>query len=595
LKKIRSKVGYTNQNPEQRRPRKFLKAVLCLAAIAACAFFLHVYSEANSYHLSSAATKLLSKTAVDNGQVNFKNGILSYNQADQSKGGKAKLTVAGPTNSTSQQPYRVTLASKAGQGITFTGSSNDLPFKLIPLTPTGNGRYLNGRMVYPSDGATNVYTLRRNGVKEDIIMNEAPGKNFSFSWKLELGGRLTAKLLPSGGVGIYSANPIIYDSNLQVGDAKTQALIDKAKQNGQKDTLIYMIPAPYIKDAKAKLNARDVKFALSGDKLTLTAQNLTAPDKHYPLSIDPTIVTTTTADFATGYSDGNIDYSTADEINRGTIGTGLVGTWNFTSASTNDGATFNTGFTQARYGHSSVAYNGYLYVIGGISSTSFNDCTVALYCNGVQYAPINSNGTIGAWHYTHANTDDSTTFVAGFTQPRYGHTSVVYNGYLYVIGGLSGTSANDCTATSNYCNGVQYAPINSNGTVGTWSYTTSFTAARQHHSSVAYNDYLYVIGGIGNTSQDCSPTCNGTQYAAINANGTIGTWHYTDTSVDRGAGATFSAGFTWPRYGHTSVAYNGYLYVIGGFSSNGNDCPSSYCNGVQFALINANGTIGSSL
>ena len=73
-----------------------------------------------------------------------------------------------------------------------------------------------------------------------------------------------------------------------------------------------------------------------------------------------------------------------------------------------------------------------------------------------------------------------------FTTARTGHTSVVYNGYLYVLGGSSiVTNLND----------VQYASINANGTVGTWSTTTTFTTDRASHTSVGYNGYIYIIGG----------------------------------------------------------------------------------------------------
>ncbi len=188
---------------------------------------------------------------------------------------------------------------------------------------------------------------------------------------------------------------------------------------------------------------------------------------------------------------------------------------------------------------------------------SANDCA-SNACNGVQFAPINSNGTIGAWHYTHASTDDNTTFVAGFTQPRYGHTTVAYNGYLYVMGGISGSSANDCTATSNYCNGVQFAPINSNGTIGAWHYThagtddgttfsTGFASARFGHTTVAYNGYLYVLGGLGSTSaNDCASGflyCNGVQFTSMNSPEQAGTY---EKVIDLGSSAAI-----------TNIAFNG--------------------------------------
>jgi N-acetylneuraminic acid mutarotase len=207
---------------------------------------------------------------------------------------------------------------------------------------------------------------------------------------------------------------------------------------------------------------------------------------------------------------------------------GTVGAW-----------TATTSFTTARYGHTSVAYNGYLYVIGGYSPS---------YLSNVQYAPINANGTVGTW-----------TATTGFTTGRFGHTSVAYNGYLYVIGGYSGSSLND----------VQYAPINANGTIGTWTTTTGFPTARRFHTSVAYNGHLYVIGGlISSSPYDLFDI----QHAPINADGTIGTW-------------TATTSFPIARDSHTSVAYNGYLYILGGYGG-------SSLNDVQVASINANGTIG---
>jgi hypothetical protein len=70
---------------------------------------------------------------------------------------------------------------------------------------------------------------------------------------------------------------------------------------------------------------------------------------------------------------------------------------------------------------------------------------------------------------------------------RASHTSVVYNGYLYVIGGS--------TYSNFYSTEVYYAPLNPNGTLGSWSSTTSLPSGRRFHTSVVYNGYLYVIGG----------------------------------------------------------------------------------------------------
>ena len=107
----------------------------------------------------------------------------------------------------------------------------------------------------------------------------------------------------------------------------------------------------------------------------------------------------------------------------------------------------------------SVTYNGYVYVMGGISSSGSS--------TSVYYDTLNSNGTIGSWNTTTA-------------LPNYATyaTSVTYNGYVYVMGGQ-----NPSSATAN----TYYAPINSNGTLGAWSSTTALPVANMYATSVTYN------------------------------------------------------------------------------------------------------------
>ena len=96
--------------------------------------------------------------------------------------------------------------------------------------------------------------------------------------------------------------------------------------------------------------------------------------------------------------------------------------------------TATTSLPAATEAASSVVYNGYVYEIGGNTTSAINT---------VDYAPITA--TIPS--------------VPGQQPTTYLHTdlasSVVYNGYVYEIGGHS-----------NYypVSTVYYAPINSNGT-----------------------------------------------------------------------------------------------------------------------------------
>ena len=482
------------------------------------------------------------------------------------------------SGSKSPVPYNAALGRNLADGFEVTAAGSQYQVKLIPITLSRGIGVRNGnRITYTAgEGIHVVYTFKSNGVKEDIIFDE-PGKEpVELGFRLEIDPMLEARIDSRGNVLMYGPNTIL-SGFIQTGDEKSAGLILNARRQAPKDNLLYIIPAPVVIDGAGHTYKNMAHFSLKKSVLTIHAKGLAHLPA--PVTIDPSIVVTTSADFLTGNNEGMISFD-VDAINRAVPSGGSISNWTSTS-----------GFPTPRLGHTSVAYNGYLYVIGGSSNGP-------VYRNDVQYAPINADGTIGSW-----------TATTSFNTVRSGHTSVAYNGYLYVLGGS--------TATSRF-NDVQYAPINADGTIGSWTATTSFTTARSGHTSVAYNGYLYVIGGWN------SIFFNDVQYAPINADGTIGSWNFTSSfSIERYGHAsvayngylyliggywgglqndvqyapinadgtigswTATSSFSTARYGHTSVAYNGYLYVLGGFIS------GSYLTHVQYAPINANGTIGS--
>ncbi len=83
-------------------------------------------------------------------------------------------------------------------------------------------------------------------------------------------------------------------------------------------------------------------------------------------------------------------------------------------------------------------------------------------------------------------------------QSIWDHGSAIWNGYLYVAGGHSGCSADrtDC----GFTNKIYYTKINKdNNSIGTFSQTTLpayFSGGLRGHSLLAYNGYLYILGGI---------------------------------------------------------------------------------------------------
>jgi hypothetical protein len=172
--------------------------------------------------------------------------------------------------------------------------------------------------------------------------------------------------------------------------------------------------------------------------------------------------------------------------------------------------------------------------------------------NTVYYAPINANGSVGAW------VNDT---ASPLLQHYFGATSVVYNGYIYEMGGLGTASTGDCNS-SGYCNGVYYAPINANGSVGTWVNDTASPLPQSVYfaTSVFYNGYVYYMGGLG-TSNPVSTV----YYASMNSNGSVSAW-VTDTASP--LPQTLS--------GSTSVTYNGYVYELDGSNGTSNQSTVYY-------------------
>ncbi len=557
--------------------------------------------------LDSVNSKLASKITYDPSKQIYQFNKDAANQTDQS-GPHQRL--GGEDGSSGL--YGVDFSVDPSKGITIHDAESKIDMSFVPQFKTEDGKLKDGRLVYPLKDANGqmVYSLTGVGPKEDLVLKSSSKDTQTFNYLLNLPNSLEARMLPGGAVGIYSADPALF-GNISYGSDKDQQKVEAARQNGQKTHLTFIIPAPIIKQAGGKESTAKAKFELNKNTLSVKATGLKKAT--YPLSIDPSFVVNSAASWALGNNESGTDFDTSNNlIKRGAVTGGTVGSW------TTDGDSFTT----ARHTHTTVAYNGYIYVIGGCSAGSDGNCNT--FQNDVQYAAINSDGSIGSFSSTTA-----------FTTARYFHTSVVYNGYLYVIGGCS---AGNACASSGLQNDVQYAKINSNGTVGTWNTTSTFTTARFGHTSVAYNGYLYILGGCNAVSGgNCTSagSLNDVQYAAIKGDGTVGSWSAT-TSFTTGRYAHGSVAYNghlyvlagcsgsgcnvesdvqhastnsdgtlsaWTtdtknlnnsRWGFTTYVSNGYMYVAGGCtSSSPNNCGNSNkVADVQYAPINSDGSVG---
>ena len=215
-----------------------------------------------------------------------------------------------------------------------------------------------------------------------------------------------------------------------------------------------------------------------------------------------------------------------------------------------------TSITTKRFRHVGVIANGFLYVVGGCSNLNgLSNCnSLAEILKSYDYAQIynGGGGVIGA--------------EAGPTTlptARTGNMGASANGYVYSIGGATSVTTPTASAT------VYYSKTNGDGSLGTWTATSSLNTARYYGTVTVYDGYVYALGGRSSSS-----ILNTGEFAKINGDGTLGSWTQFTMSDARQAAASF--------------AVNGYLYIAGG-TTNG----TTGLNTTKYAAIDSSGTPGS--
>ena len=168
----------------------------------------------------------------------------------------------------------------------------------------------------------------------------------------------------------------------------------------------------------------------------------------------------------------------------------------------------------------------------------------------IQSAPINSDGTLGAWV-----TDGILTAVnSGY---NYGKAVVTNNRVYLIAGDKDGNGGSVLTA-----------PINSDGSLGSWSESASLPIAMAASYVAIIKDKIYVLGGsVSGTAT------NKVYYTTINTDGTIGSW---------------VAGTNLPiiAVGGDVFVTKNMIYLIQGMSSSSTD------RVLLRAPINLDGTLG---
>jgi len=202
-----------------------------------------------------------------------------------------------------------------------------------------------------------------------------------------------------------------------------------------------------------------------------------------------------------------------------------------------------------------VAANGWVYAIGGTGSYRSGPPVYA----SIERAQINPDGSLGSWQYT-----------TSLNKERCDLAAIASNGWIYALGG---TYRDPMNGYWYVLNSVERANINGDGSLSSWSYTSSMNELRYWPGVIVYNNWIYVLGGY-NAPGGVPTNLASIERVSINPDGSLNAWQPLAQSLPQGMHA-FSA-----------LENNGWLYIIGGRNNN-----TSFSS-VYRAPINADGTFG---
>lgn len=511
-----------------------------------------------AYSLSEASSLLpaSSQSMADKLRHDPKQGVYSFNAG-------YNPLAAQQGRDSSGGPHITALAHEdPAKGIEVTDPQNQLSISLKPKFGLLGGKKQSNRIVYPlADGSGwLVYTMQAAQAKEDIILRHAGGNTMRLKYELGVGDQFEARLLKSGAIAIYGSD--FLSGNISTGSAKDAQLLQKARQRAAKNKLMFIIPAPVIKEFNTTRSDVSARYELKGSELTLKVAGL--KKANYPLTIDPSVYVTSAQQFMQGNNESNIDFDTSNDLIQKSKLTGArIPSW-----------TSDLALNASRWSAGYAVGGGYAYVVGGRSGgTATNTVYWAQFNpsdNTMRTPPNPGTGSNGC-----NSSSWCTNSAYNLPASRSGLSVVVYNGYIYAIGGTDSS----CAGTNNVCDTVYYSKIGANGEPIGWNTTSTLVSSgagngRRFAGAAVYNNKIYVVGGQSDN------TLNGetsVEAASVNPSGTLGTWSTTGMTAIPTAG----------RWGMTVLQNNGYLYLVGGSST------TTTAATVQYIKIKTDGTLDS--
>lgn len=508
--------------------------------------------QSNVYAMGSAESLLGDNSDAIAQKLKFdtKQGTYEYNSNYSPQSDPNALSSNG-----SVPQITASLAQDAKKGVTVNDPVNQLGLTMTPKFDVWPGRQSTSRVVYPLYGGDGwlVYSLHNVGVKEDVLLKRAPGDSTDYSYNLNLGDSYVAKLLPNGSIGVYGNTTL--SGNVATGTANDAKLLDKARKNAPKNSLLFVIPTPTITGPGKAVSTAKAKYSLDGSTLTVHATGL--KKAAYPLTIDPSIYIETAEKFMQGNNETNIDFDVADTlIQKGKTTGARFNTWNST-----------TNLNSSLWQQGIAVAGGYVYQVGG---QSFNGRIFSTAGTDTYTVPSTATTvTVKVWGGGGGGADCTGTCQAGAGGGGgYAQADLTVSGgqVLTVVVGSGGATA---TATTGGGGGGGYSAVKSSG-------GTFLVQAGGGGGGGGGNQ---VNGGAGGAGGGALGAAGGTVGAAPFLNG---------NSAGSGTGGTASAGGTAGAAGT-----NGTAGAVGVANAGGNGGGSgTNCNTSVAGLSGGSGGTG---
>ena len=187
----------------------------------------------------------------------------------------------------------------------------------------------------------------------------------------------------------------------------------------------------------------------------------------------------------------------ADTVQKATRGvhraqvaqSGALGAWSAMTALPHARAYHATVGATAYTAALDTTVGAYVYVIGGKDSTGATT-------NTVFYARVGLDGQVAAWQSAPA-----------LPAALHSAGAAVFRGYIYLTGGAN----NDNVAQAQ----TYRAAVFADGSLGAWETMTAMPAPRAYHTLVNFGPYIYAIGGDAGTSAPSATALSGTETANV--------------------------------------------------------------------------------